>query len=529
MRQIYRRSIERHPTLGKVLVADSDESIRDEIEKFLEPERHEVIHALDGAEAINLASLHVPDVAIVSLRIPVIDGMRVLEKIKTEPGTSGIPVIILTHSANLREKQSVAQFGALDYISKPWHPGVLETRVSWALRSKTSVPAVPWQLSDIEGQSKGAQERASGGAEVKSARKNRVADESEVEPQIDRDSTNLSRAKGGAVQTSDGEVQVHIPPNAIPVDLSLRAQKASSSAPAPSTLRVGLGETTADLSFADKSGHDVQGVSLKQPARIGIRYTAADVHDAGSEKNLRVKQFNSQTGQWEELPTSIDRRNRRAYADKQTFSAGVIRPEGTVLLVEEREREAEILTAALEGAGYDVQYETRPEFVLKRMLDEAPGILLLGLSMSRDDGFRVLRRIKSDPTARRIPVITIAPNGQADAYRGSIALGARDVIITPENMGDVQSRVARAYASARIRMNRARRAAQASAAKRDASRSAIRKNGAPEDGRKHAAAATPARRANSAPPDGARRARPAVVNPMEVKPTRGPNRIRRPA
>ncbi len=514
--------------MGKILVADNDPNIRDEIAEFLEPDGHEVIHARDGAEAIKLVAEHVPNVAIVDLRMPLVDGMGVLDKIKSRPETSGIPVIVLTEKGTPREKDTAIHLGALDYITKPWLPGELETRVNWALRSSTSVPAVPWQLSDIEAQTKDGESGIGRKSVPKPSGKRQANDDPEEGSDVDSGSTSVSAKKGGIVQSPGGEVQVQIPPNAVPVDMAVKAQKATSNAPAPSTLRVGLGKTTADVRFVDKTGQDVQGVNLKQPARIGIRYSDADVHDAGSEANLRVKQFNNGTGQWEELPTDVDRKSRRAFVAKQKFPPSVIRPEGTVMLVEEREREAEILTAALEGAGYDVLYETHPDLVVKRILDERPGILLLGLSMKREDGFRVLRQVKNDPEASLIPVITVAPNGQEDTYRGSIALGARDVITTPENMGDVQSRVARAYASARIRMIRARRAKKEAALRRGANKTATRTGGRPAGGRKRIAAPAPGRRrVRAAAPAGARRARPATAKTAAKRTKRVVRRVRR--
>lgn len=199
------------------------------------------------------------------------------------------------------------------------------------------------------------------------------------------------------------------------------------------------------------------------------------------------------------------------------------------MLVEEREREAEILTAALKGTGYDVLYETHPEQVVNRILDERPGILLLGLSMTREDGFRVLRQVKSDPEAKLIPVITIAPNGQADAYQGSIALGARDVIITPENMGDVQSRLARAYASARIRMIRARRATKEAALRRGVDRTAARASRPARERKRFAVSAPGQRRVKVAASAGARRVRPAAGRPGPTRTKRVVRRVRRPA
>jgi len=117
----------------RVLVADDDPDIRDIVTYRLEKSGFLVISAVDGREALKLVSEKSPDLAIVDVMMPHIDGYEVARRLKADPGTSAIPVIILTASAQEEDVTRGFEAGASDYIRKPFSPQELKARVQAVL------------------------------------------------------------------------------------------------------------------------------------------------------------------------------------------------------------------------------------------------------------------------------------------------------------------------------------------------------------------------------------------------------------
>ena len=119
--------------MPKILVADDEPNIREVITRLLSNEGYEVIEAVDGRWAYTKAVSERPDIVLLDITMPVMSGLLVLHKLKNNPQTESIPVIILTSSHFPRHELEGMQMGALDYITKPWGPGELEDRVRLGL------------------------------------------------------------------------------------------------------------------------------------------------------------------------------------------------------------------------------------------------------------------------------------------------------------------------------------------------------------------------------------------------------------
>lgn len=112
-----------------VLVADDDADIRELVSFRLERAGYTILKAEDGEEAAALASQKHPDLAVLDVRMPKLDGFEVTRKIRSDESTSRMPVILLTASV---QESSVArgfEAGADDYIKKPFSPQELQARV----------------------------------------------------------------------------------------------------------------------------------------------------------------------------------------------------------------------------------------------------------------------------------------------------------------------------------------------------------------------------------------------------------------
>ena len=119
--------------MTRILVADDEAGIRQIVKLMLTTEGYETIEAADGGSAYTKATEEKPDIILLDVVMPVMDGFTVLEKLKADPHTMNIPVIILSVKRLPRDEERAMRAGALDYITKPWASGELEDRVRLAL------------------------------------------------------------------------------------------------------------------------------------------------------------------------------------------------------------------------------------------------------------------------------------------------------------------------------------------------------------------------------------------------------------
>lgn len=115
----------------KVLVADDEASIRRILETRLKMVGYDVVVAEDGEEAVNLFNKTNPDLVVLDVMMPKMDGYGVTREIRR---TSDVPIIILTALGDVSERITGLELGADDYVIKPFSPKELEARVKAVLR-----------------------------------------------------------------------------------------------------------------------------------------------------------------------------------------------------------------------------------------------------------------------------------------------------------------------------------------------------------------------------------------------------------
>jgi DNA-binding response OmpR family regulator len=108
--------------MTKVLVIDDEAPIRLLCRVNLEAERMEVLEAADGPGGLALARTEEPDVVLLDVMMPGLDGWRVAEQLLVDPATSGIPIIFLTARAEFRDRARGLDIGGVDYVTKPFNP-----------------------------------------------------------------------------------------------------------------------------------------------------------------------------------------------------------------------------------------------------------------------------------------------------------------------------------------------------------------------------------------------------------------------
>ena len=105
--------------MAKILLVEDHEEIWDFLSRRLQRRGHEVVLAHDGEEGVNKARASRPDVILLDMNLPVMDGWTAARALKGDPGTAGIPVIALTAYAMSGDREKAVQAGCDDYHPKP--------------------------------------------------------------------------------------------------------------------------------------------------------------------------------------------------------------------------------------------------------------------------------------------------------------------------------------------------------------------------------------------------------------------------
>lgn len=115
--------------MGKVLVVDDEVYILHILDFSLGAEGFEVITANNGELAIEKAKQEKPDLIVLDIMMPVVDGYETCRRLKRDPATKTIPVVLLTAKGRDVDKRLGFEVGAVDYIIKPFSPNRLIERI----------------------------------------------------------------------------------------------------------------------------------------------------------------------------------------------------------------------------------------------------------------------------------------------------------------------------------------------------------------------------------------------------------------
>ena len=123
-------------TVSKILIVDDEPFNVDYLEQELEGMDCEIISASNGQEALEKVRCAAPDLVLLDIMMPVMDGYAVLSQLKADASTRDIPVVIISASNDLKSVVRGIQMGAEDYLPKPFEPTLLHARVSSSLEEE---------------------------------------------------------------------------------------------------------------------------------------------------------------------------------------------------------------------------------------------------------------------------------------------------------------------------------------------------------------------------------------------------------
>jgi two-component system alkaline phosphatase synthesis response regulator PhoP len=124
---------------GRILIIDDEEDLIELVRYNLEQEGFQVKGAADGESGLDLAIKETPDLVLVDLMLPGIDGLEVCRALRSNSRTASIPVIMLTARSAESDRVVGLELGADDYVTKPFSPRELAARVKAILRRTQAV------------------------------------------------------------------------------------------------------------------------------------------------------------------------------------------------------------------------------------------------------------------------------------------------------------------------------------------------------------------------------------------------------
>ena len=132
--------------MGKILIVEDEANIRQLVRYNLEKEGFQVMEAADGLQGLRTAQREKPDLVLLDLMLPGMDGLEVCRTLKGAPVTAALPIIMLTAKAEEVDKIIGLELGADDYMTKPFSPRELIARIKAVLRRSQKEIALPGEL-----------------------------------------------------------------------------------------------------------------------------------------------------------------------------------------------------------------------------------------------------------------------------------------------------------------------------------------------------------------------------------------------
>ena len=130
---------------GTILVIDDEKDLLELVRYNLEKDGYDVISARDGQSGVEIASRHRPDLIVLDIMMPGMDGLEVCRRLRADQRTARVPLIMLTARATEADRIVGLEMGADDYVTKPFSPRELVARVRAALR-RTALQQEPAEV-----------------------------------------------------------------------------------------------------------------------------------------------------------------------------------------------------------------------------------------------------------------------------------------------------------------------------------------------------------------------------------------------
>ncbi|HUR34042.1 MAG TPA: response regulator transcription factor [Vicinamibacterales bacterium] len=133
--------------MARILVVEDDPDIADLIRRYLQKSGFEVDVRGSGRDALIAIAAQPPDLLVLDLMLPQVDGLEICRVVRADDRTASIPIIMVTARSEEAERIAGLELGADDYLAKPFSPGELTARVRALLRRSVRTPAIETNIA----------------------------------------------------------------------------------------------------------------------------------------------------------------------------------------------------------------------------------------------------------------------------------------------------------------------------------------------------------------------------------------------
>lgn len=128
--------------MATILVVDDEPTIRVLIRASLEGAAHRIVDAADGEHGLAIARRERPDLVLLDVALPRMNGLEVCARLKRDPATAAIPILLLSGLVQEPERRAAAEAGADGFIAKPFSPAALVAQIEETLRHRVTVTSL---------------------------------------------------------------------------------------------------------------------------------------------------------------------------------------------------------------------------------------------------------------------------------------------------------------------------------------------------------------------------------------------------
>jgi CheY-like chemotaxis protein/HAMP domain-containing protein len=425
------------PCVRSVMIVDDSEMDRQQIRRILEEEGLKPIVAEDGAVCLELIKREIPDVLVLDLMMPELDGFAVLEKIRSHPATRDLPVIVVTAKDLTVEDRKKLSGNVFSVLEKN------------AAKSVTLLAEIKRILMDLENPSqyRGPERRASP-TRILLVEDNEAAI-IQVKAVLEAAGYLTDVARGG--QEAFNYVSRTIPDGII-LDLmmpeidgfevleKIRGTKATSSIPVliltakdltPEDLRKLSANHIQQL--VQKGDVDRNSLLLKVRSMLGRSEPKVQIDDGAGGLSELSRKFFRRKG--DVKPCSSDRRKATGIssdtiADQASRTGRRVTPPHAILVVEDNPDNMTTIKAVLNNR-YRILEATDGEEGLRTAAEARPDLILLDMALPRMDGMTVVRHLKDHLELSKIPVIAMTAQVMKGDRQKILEAGCDDYISKP--------------------------------------------------------------------------------------------------
>jgi PAS domain S-box-containing protein len=453
--------------MSKVLLVEDNENNRDMLSRRLQRRGYQVIFAVNGAEGVSKTLSEKPDLVLMDMNLPVLDGWEATRQLKANPQTQDIPVIALTADAMAGDKEKALQAGCDDYDTKPIDlPRLLEKMEKLLEKSRFSVA----KTSSLPQDSRIQRALLSHLRYELCTPMNAIIGYSEMLLDELKSQSNSDLFKDLQKIQGCGN-QLLALANAILDPAHLELNKSDKNLDSfSSTLRLELlTPLSTVIGYSEMLVEEAPTELIPDLERI---HTAAQrllsmVNDIVNlaEEQLKVideNQLNATDLMLSTLTATMllqsaasTIRTLTETSPCEQFAQG-----GTLLVVDDNETNCDLLSRQLERQGYTVATATSGQQALSMLTAQPYDLILLDIIMPRMSGLEVLQKLKSHEELRHIPVIMISALEEIDSVVWCVEMGADDYLSKPFKPVLLRAKITACLEKKRLREQQALHLAQ---------------------------------------------------------------------